>query len=621
MKKTQENAINANIPTSIGHYNNSVRDYLATIKLDAITQHTIKIFKDNAQRNKYTDSKYNKAVEDFNTTHGLLLLKKGAEITQKNAIAYHYINFPYLNKEGMKSAMNNYRNYVYQYNTNVTKENKGISKYNKSIILPTCIEISDLKKIGQVQESSQGLFARDYNMEIEALNAELKANYLSKKRIQKVKYTSEIVFNVLVGFYISQLKSRNIYLKALGKTTRVLKSDLPKLKIDNRKLATHTIAGIPRLDFCKKTAQNHIKRLREAGILINYKYINQYKPISVHFNAQIVQILEGNPPKKQHTHNQLVTNLCEKKLPYNNDSITYIKRKEIKDYENFIASNKCGSTTKGDACPADGYKNTTGISNIKKISPRENRNTMRKLLPDFLQTAPEKTGTNPLLTRNFLAKLMDDRELAKQLTAGKYKQYTGLSYHYLRKIVQYTNVTTEEFRAILIQDFIKSSAKIWKHHDSVHIGSWKNAINELNEVLFDKITQKETLIEKVKEYRWKLEFARKWFLKRNHSALYPSLYFDINRKSSSGIGFFGLHSVWLTHQKYLANKAQKHNANKRNENARKRNENAKRRLANGIKAYKSGKYTANELYNYVQDNLPHDCLVELTKTLGNSIHV
>ncbi len=616
MKKTQEKETKI-IVTAIGAYNTRVRSYLATISLNAITRQAIQIFKDNAQRNRLNVTAYNKAVADFNTRHGLLLLKRGAEQTQENAIDYNYINFPYLNRQGMKKAMDNYRKYVYQYNIEVTKQNKEISKYNTTVVAPFSIELGDneLKKITALQENPKGLLPREYNKAVAALNTELQVNYIPKKRIQKVKYTSELVFNVLLGFYISQLQTRNNYLQGLGKSTRVHKNNVPKLKIDNRKLANHTISGIPRLDLCKKTAQNHIKRLREAGILINYEYVNQYKPITVHFNTAIVQILEGKFPKKQHPQNQSFTTKCEKDLHDNNDSSIYLKRKEIKDYENFIVGDKCGSTTEADVCPADGYKNTSRISTTKSTGAQKDKNTMRKLLPDFLQTASEKNGTNAVLTRNFLAKITDDNSLAKELTAGKHNQYTVLSYHYLRKIAQYANITTQEFRAVLIQDFIKSSAKIWKHHNSVYMGSWKKAIDELNGVLFDGLTQKETLIEKLKEYRFKLEFARKWFLKRNHSALYPCLYFDVTRKCSSGIGFFGLHSVWLSHLKYQKKKAQEQQAKKRNENARIRKQNAKRRLSNAITAYKKGKYTAKQLFHYVQDNLPHEYLLELTKAL------
>ena len=609
MKKTQENAKSAKTLTEIGKYNMKVRDALSKSPMNPLTKHALAIFKTNSQRNKLSSIAYNKAVEVFNTTHGLLLLKKGEEHGQenaKNAKTYNYINFPYLNKESMKSAMDNYRQFVYTYNRQATKENKAIKRYNKTVVLPKSIALDTLWKIEAVKNNNQGLFTKAYNQSIEDLNTHLQIAYLPKKCIQTIKYSSEIVFNVLVGFYISQLKTRNEYLKAAKRPLRVLKSELPKLKIDHRKLATHTIAGIPRLAFCKKTAQNHIKRLRESGILINYTYINQNKPISVNFNPEIVAILDGNTPKNKLTNNQSVNTSSGKKLPHNKDiTRTFIKEKEIKDCENFTVGNKCGSTPKQYVSAAQGYQSTTWIGNEKKILPRENKATILKLLPDFLKTTPKLQGTNSTLTRNFLAKLLDEKEFAQQLSKHEYDNYKGLSNHYLRKVSQYANLTQEEFKAVLVQDFIKSSAKIWRNHQNVAQGSWKNAINQLNDILFQGITTKESLIEKIKEYRWKLEFARKWFLKTNVNALYPSLYFDVHRKSASGIGFFGLHPIWNTHLKYQQKKKETLQKSKTQENARKRKDKEKQRFNNAIQAYKKGKYSAKQLYNYVQDHLPH----------------
>ncbi|WP_272152203.1 hypothetical protein, partial [Tenacibaculum aiptasiae] len=71
----------------------------------------------------------------------------------------------------------------------------------------------------------------------------------------------------------------------------------------------------------------------------------------------------------------------------------------------------------------------------------------------------------------------------------------------------------EEFKKIILQDFIKSSAKIWKNHN-VYPGEWKKTINALNEQFLENIVNKETLINKLREYRWKLNFARKWFIKK-----------------------------------------------------------------------------------------------------------
>ena len=205
-------------------------------------------------------------------------------------------------------------------------------------------------------------------------------------------------------------------------------------------------------------------------------------------------------------------------------------------------------------CPADSYWNTTAISKTSETRPPENSAHIRSILPDFLKKDRQQQGTNNTITENFIHRLQDNKTLAEDLSKGVYDTYKGLRYDYLRKVEMYANLTSEEFKAVLIQDFIKVSAKIWKQHN-VYVGEWKKAINYLNDTLFKNITQKSTLIQKLQEYRWKLNFARKWFIKSNVSALYPSMYFDATRTESKEIGFFGLHKVWKTHCKYLENKS------------------------------------------------------------------
>ncbi|CAM1344245.1 conserved hypothetical protein [Tenacibaculum amylolyticum] len=438
---------------------------------------------------------------------------------------------------------------------------------------------------------------------------------MPKKRLQTIKFPTELVFNTLLGFYISQLKERNTYLAATNSSTRVLKSDLPKLRIDQRKLATHKKEGVQRFSFCKKTARNHVKRLREAKVLINYTCANQNKPISVNFNPEIVAILDGKPPKRQFNENQFFKGGGWKVLPDNSDNNKVLKRNKKKDFLIFHKENECGLMQQQNVSLAESYKTTIRISNAKQTSPRENVATIRKILPDFLKTGAKSQNTNNTITVSFLAKLMEEKMLAQELSVGKYDNYKGLSYHYLQKVIQYADVTIEEFRSVLIQDFVKSSAKIWKDHQSVHVGSWKNAINSLNQTLFKGITQKETLLNKLKEYRWKLDFARKWFLKSKIPALYPSLYFDVHRKASSGIGFYGLHSIWKSHLKYQQNKIEKQKESQQQESARKRKIKMRQRFENTIKAYEKGKYTAAQVYNYVKDNLPQSYVSELTRRI------
>ncbi|MDP2542697.1 hypothetical protein CSC81_04605 [Tenacibaculum discolor] len=589
--------------TKIGLYNQKVHEYLQNTTLDAITQLAVKLFEDNAQRNKLNDAQYNKAVEEFNTQHGYLLLKKGKDYEKATSKHYNYINYPFLDRNAMKSTMDNYRQYVHSYNQQAIEYNKTIAEYNKTVIAPNTPRLA--QQVADFTKKYRSEFTSTYNKKVAKFNAQKNANYIAKKRKPTIKYTTELLFNVLVGFYIAQLKQRNSYLLEMNRSTSVLKNALPKLTIDHRKLATHTIAEIPRLAICKKTAQNHIKRLREANILINYTYTNQYKPITVNFHPEILTILDGNPPKPKRIENQFFKQENWKELPDNNDTTRtfLLKEKEIKDCVNNTEFQKEEFT-----CPADGfYKNTTVISKKTTTRPRQTSEAVKALLPDFLKQEKPSQGTNSPLTHNFLARLQDDRELAQELADGVYDNYKGLRYDYLQKIELYANVTTEEFKAILLQDCIKTSAKLWKQHN-VYVGEWKKAINYLNNELFTNITQKTTLIQKLKEYRWKLEFARKWFIKSQVTALYPSLYFDKTRTQTHEIGFFGLHKVWKTHVKYQEQKAIEKAQQQTQQNARKRKATYQKKITTAIKKYEKGNYTAKQLYTYVQTNLPHSYL-------------
>ncbi|WP_271406961.1 hypothetical protein [Tenacibaculum soleae] len=614
--KTQNQNLSLN---NIGIYNQAVKDNLKNLKLNAITQHTIKHFIDNAQRNKLSEAKYNEAVEIFNNTHGLLLLKKGAkkEDTQKH---YAYINYPFLDRMAVKNTMDNYRQYVYKYNENVAIENNSIRKYNNTIVKHH-LQLTDAqkKRKAKFMAANKREFARNYN-EMVVVENNLDA-IVPKKTIQKIKYSSELVFHVLLGFYVSQLKTRNAYLLEMNRTTSVLKNSLPKLKIDSRKLATHKIADIPRLSICKKTAQNHIKRLREAGILMNYTFVNQNKPISVNFNNKIITILDGNLPKLQISEKQAVTPPTSKSLRDNNDTTRtkILKEKEIKDCANSTALNKCGSmlangNESNAECLAGGYKNTKGISTEKENC---NGNENKIKLPDFLnnKTVP-KRKTN-LFTDNFTSKLADESELAKQLAAGNFNNYKGLRYDYLLKVEQYALVSNEEFKQIVIQDFIKIAAKIWKNH-SVYVGEWRKTINTLKTQMFANIVNKSTVIEKLKEYRWKLEFARKWFAKKTEvNALFPFAYFDKTRTKSNELGFYGLHSVWKSHLKYQEKKKVETKKQIQESTARKRRLSAQKKLTNAISKYELGKYNYEQLFNYVQDNLPNEYLILLPSLIKN----
>lgn len=615
--------------SEIGLYNQKVRDNLNSVTLDFITQHTIKLFLDKCQRNRLSQTNFNKAVEEFNKTHGFLIPKKGTEYEDFNKY-YNYINYPFIDTECFKGTMDNYRLYVYNYNNQVAQENEEIRKYNNlKIELHHSLSEAQKKRKKEFEDLNKHLFTREYNMIVEKENK--KDPIIPKKRIQEILPQHEITFQIILGFYCSQLRDRNANLMNLNKSTSVPKNNLPKLNLDQKKLADHKVKDIRRVKMSKRTAQNHIKTFREAKILVNYRRINQKKPIQLNFSSQILVLKDGKPPKPQTPNNQHFNPSFKKALPDNRGiNIPLYKEKEIKDSAKQNLE-KCGSITANNSesnnVPLAGsYKNTIRIVDSNKKTAEKNslgRAEAQKMIQDRFTIYDErknehKKGRYQLLTDNVLANILDDRELAKRLNTGYFNNYTPHRYSKLVHIANYAYITSEQFKEFLIQDVIKNSAKIWSKH-TVYTGIWKRAINSLKEQLFKGITQKETMINKLREYRWKLEWARKWFQKSKVRALLPHDYFDVSRTESAEIGFYGLNKIWKKNQEYkkaqeLNNKNALHKAN-----SRKRKISAQKKLQRAITNFYTGKYTYQKLSNYVKTNLPHEYYQKLHQIINNNL--
>ncbi len=599
--KTQKNAI----PQGVASYNQKVETFLQSKSLTPIEQAAVKLFKDNAQRNKLSDKEYNIEVEKFNNLHGFFLYKKGkASETSQSDRYYNYINYPYIDTQAFRETMEKYRQYVYKYNKQVAEENRDIAEYNTTVKK----SLTDDEKRQKIdfKKRNQKEFTRHYNELAHEDN--LQERIIPKKRIQPVKYQTEVIFSVLLGFYSKQLKKRNGFHLEMNIPTSCKKSDMPKLKINYAAVAKHKIEDIARLDISKKTVQNHVKRLREAGIFTNYIFINHKRPVLTQFNTEILTVLDGNLPKSLTSQNELLTEDSEKVL--HNKVIAFTGTSKIKEKIKDFADSK---DEKGTASlrlpslqsPAEGYGNTMRarceIPNGGGGNFSQNKNKIE------------------LLTDNFMLKLQDEQQLAELLATNYYEKYKGLRYDYLKKVAMYGLVSSEEFKEVLIQDFIKSSAKIWKKHN-VYVGEWKKTINYLKGEIFKGMTQKETMINKLREYRWKLEFARKWFAKhKEFKALYPSAYFDRTREKSFEVGFFGLHKFWRKHLEIIQSKENEKKEAVRTGNQRKRRLSAQKKFGNAILKFHLGKMSFNELFDYVQNNLPEEYLPLLANSINNNL--
>ena len=572
-------------------YNSQVVNNIQKNELSEIQKATIKIFKDKLHLEQKTPKEFNKNVIEFNNLHGFLIkkirIKKGTPGVLTN---YSYINDPYLDTSAVKETMRSYRSYVYQYNKMVLKQNKEISKYNLNIANPT--NAKEKKLVLKFKLDYNSSFTSNYNDKVEEYNTK-HGNFFKKRKINTIKYQTEIIFHTLVGFYVKQLKIKNLIAVQSNKSTRVEKNKLPKLDLDHRKIATHNIDDIPRLSISKKTVQNHVKRLREAGILINYRYINQNKPISINFNPKILVILEGKQPKRQNSKNQSLTPLIGKNLHDNNETISAkLNKKKIKDNPKGIVDIRKELTLSFNSLSAKAYKNTEGITNKKS----------RTSGADFLGKYAQKSN-------KLREKILDDYDFANKLASKEFENYKPIEYYILKQEELYGNLTVLEFRKLLQQDFIKSSYKLWKTRE-VYFGVWLKAIRYVQNNYF-KSEIKEILCQSVPQHRWRLEFARKWFLKKKFNSLFPYQYFDLTRTQTNEVGYVGSYKVWKTYQRI--NKDTLLEAKNLQQAAAHRKEmlSQRTRLKKWITKYEKGSISYDELFTYATTSLHHSLVLQI----------
>lgn len=619
MNKNIQNNSNSQqvILTEIGVYNQQISNYLQNNKPTKIIAQAIKIFKDNAYRKKWSILQYNAAVEEFNTTHGFYLLKKGKESEKRN---YNYINYPYLDRDAVNETMDNFRNHRDVYNAKAALYNKEVNKFNKQLVSINKQALRD--RILAFETKNKALFTIEYNTEVEKLNTALGANYVRKKRIQKIRHQLDNIFNVFLGFQVAQLKKRNGKLMEKGKSTTVFKKAMPRIEMNYEKTLKHKLNGNFRLDICRKTLYNAIQRLIEAGVLNNYLFITKERPVYFNINPQILAVLDGDFPKKQNAKNQLVNVEQKKKLPtLNNTTRTFLlKRNKIDDCETFTDQDKCGSmlakeNESSSLRLAGSYKGTNVIEVKKKNEPTAAE--IEKITPDFLKKNHSSENINVKIRAKALKSILNENTLAKMLSEGRFNSYKGFRYDDIQKITQYSGLDIDELKQFLIQDFIKSSAKIWKNHPvvignhPVVVGEWRKAINNLQKQLFNSVNHRGNLLIKVKEYRWKLEYARKWFMHSRVNALYPSLYFDTTRTKKKEIGFYGLHDAWTKHLE--KEKAAKSSEVKKQvaSSARKRYLTNEQQFNNSLQKFFKKKLTKEKLYSFVKNNLPEKYLLQL----------
>lgn len=512
--------------------------------------------------------------------------------------------YPAIIDEAFARTMDNYRKYVSDYNSRVKESNLAIDKHNAAVQI--------YKKNKQLAEYEQqilrnflirfaNLNAWEYNAEVDNAG-ETFSKFIEKQRIQPIRYATEQIFQNMLYMYNRQLMTRNSEYMRLG-----VKHPQPIMEFEINAYHITTIKRneIISLDICNKTVRNHRARLTEAGIITNYTFCGSKRGVKTHINAEILEVLDLQTNKIARAENQCVTPENEKVLPNTNETTGTF----LKEY------NKRESATP-DSCDKE-LPTATGSLDYKNVFYR---NTGCKLKISHRGAAPETVKVSETLSDKLRELIMHPQDLAEKLTAGHYNNYIPLDLRLLYKEAYGGTLTRSEYRELVIQDFFKSAAKLYRF-STAFAGSWKNAINSYmnykflthNNIEFNKAI----VFEDIPQLRWRLEDARKWFAKPNVvvSASYPSVYFDFTRKTKKELGFEYTMKRWERHLKYQDEQPAKKRKLERNAENRKKNINNSKKYEDAVRLFLNGKKDFNWLIEYIQNNLPVEFYNSLQYTL------
>jgi hypothetical protein len=494
--------------------------------------------------------------------------------------------------------MDNYRKYIASYNFITRAENELIQAHNNSVK-----EFCKINALTEIQKEYKRLFLlhnekncnpRDYNEVV----AQFCSDYgiiVEKKKIQTVKYATEVVFQNLLHLYNSQLMKRNEKFIKGGIST---KRPIEEFKVNSFLVTQLKRNEVSSIAICSKTVRNHRKRLEEAGVFVEYHFAGRNRPVEVHINPEILVILDVFNSKLKRSENKELRLTFWNVLPDNNESTrTFIN--EYKKKENVENNSQDIRSSSEALTPSNLFFTGTHTSKeaICTRGARGDTQTTEKTLSDKLQEL-----------------ILHPQELAINLANGNYHDYKPIDIRYLYKEAFSGTLSSEEFRELAIQDFFKSISKIYRS-STPFAGSYKKAINLYYQNKWIAFTgnsfNKSVLVDEISQMRWRIEWARKWFVKNEFTPLFPYHYFDMTRKTSKEVGFEYTKAKWNEHLVAIAKydalkKKQQSNATKRKETI-----NHAKKCESALARFFKNKLTYSQLFDYVEQNLPKKYLEKL----------
>jgi len=519
----------------------------------------------------------------------------------QSPIAFNAV-YPAIIKDAFARTMDKFRMYVSDYNFRTIAENELIERHNA--------EVQIYKKENQLAEYQKQILknfpiknrrcnAREYNQAVDDAG-EAYSYFIEKKTIQTIKYATEQHFQNFMHLYNMQLQKRNEeYMRLKVRVPRPLQ----EFDTNSYHITTLQRKGVLSIDVCAKTVRNHRQRLVEAGVFLNATSHGHTKGVTVTVNPEILAIFDlvsGNPAIIE---NQPLSPTCKKEFPYNNETT----RAYLDNYKKREAASQASCDKEAPTSPAPFvHKNNFHM------------NTLGKDGKISLGGAAQNVKVEEILSHKLRELIIHPQQLAMELSQGLHDSYIPIDVRLLYKEAYGGYLTRSEFRELVIQDHFKASAKLYRGA-TVYPGSWKRAINEwmgkkfltFNNIEFNKAN----VVDDVAQLRWRLDDARKFFLRTGIPTLYPSLYFDCTRQSSKEIGFEYTKKRWLRHEKYVADQPERKRKQLKNAELRKQHINHSKMFENEIRRFLKNRITWPQMADYVEKHLPPEFAAKLPETL------
>lgn len=534
-------------------------------------------------------------------------------IGRPDALAPDYVlraYYPIITKEIIPLIMDNFRAYVDEYNIATGWENVDIFNHNQEVAHFLKNKATDVQKAyaGHFPKLNAKLDDREYNELADRENM-AHGQIIAKRMIETIKYPTEQFFQNFIYVYSLQLLK---YTAEFRRYKTVYKRPVQPVDINSHfitQLQRSESSSARSLAVCSRTVRNHRKRLVEAGVLVNRVFQGASKAVRYDINPQILVVFDTKTKRNVGAVKQELSLWKGKNFPDSNEVTRPFKEeyKEKDDAAQSLVDKESAEPTAFFVYRSTFYKDT--------LSKPQNS-------PEGAAAETVKVEKN--LTEQLRELIIHPQELAENLALHEYDNYTPLPIRTLAAVVSDGRMTNAEFKELVVQDFFKTIAKIYRNK-TVYPGNWKKAINRMmNEEFLSHLKDpqghyhplgKEAVLKRISELRWRIESARKWFNGKKWNPLYPYQYLDPTRTDSKEVGFAYTKKGWLKHLKYLENQPVAKVLEKQEATRRKARIGNSKKYDTAIAQFLKGRQTQQQLEDYVLKNLPPEYLRALPKEI------